>query len=245
MTDAPVNVLLQEPTEAVPGWERQKRLWLELNKQVGGNPQFFPLTVKAFYVFGVMPSIFRSVSTLLTSSSLQSTTYLPAYALFGSGIELLGRCIRGNPRTTGTSGDLRAGFRWLASPGLDRFSEIPDDYELAQTMNGGYSIDHLVALRNFAAHGQASLPKDPPELDYLILQEFPSLISTGMEHYWAELQRKPAPCNALARASVAPYRNRPIFDSLWAFSRDNEGRYLAISEVFTKLDWRYRNPFTP
>lgn len=245
MTDAPVNVFLEEPTEPVPGWERQKQLWLELNKQIGGNPRFWPLTVKAFYVFGVMLSIFRSVSTLLTSSSLQSTTYLPAFALFGSGIELLGRCIRGNPRTTGTSRDLRAGLRWLASPGFEKFVEIPDDHKLVQTINDGYSIDHLVALRNFAAHGQASLPKDPPELDYLILQELPPLISSGMEQYWAELQRETAPCNALAKASVAPYRNRPIFDTLWAFSRDREGHYLAISEVFIKLDWRYKHPLSP
>jgi hypothetical protein len=242
MSDPPVNVYLDDPTELFEGWQQQKSSWASLNREVGGNAGFRPLTVKAFYVFGVQLAIFRCVSYLLEEDKLPSTTYLPAYALFASGIELLGRCLRGNSSTSGSNEDLKTGLRWLVSPDYESYKKIPYSHPIVRTINGSYSISHLAALRNYATHAQAAVIHDPPTIDFLILQEMPSLIASGLESYWAELQRKPDPCNSLAKANVAAIRNRPIFDTLWAFSRQRNGQYLAIGDVFGKLDWTYK-PF--
>ncbi len=242
MSDPPVNVLLEDPSEPVESWNELKSSWAKLNSDVGGNRGFTPLTVKAFYVFGVQLAVFRSVSYLLEGDKLPSTTYLPAYALFASGIELLGRCLRGNTGTKGSTEDLNAGLRWLALAKFPEFESIPEGHEIVSTMNGPYSIEQLAALRNYAAHAQSAVVHVPPQIDFLILQEMPPLIASAMESYWAQLQNTPAPCNALAKANVAPIRNRPIFDTLWEFSRKEDGQYLAIGDIFGGLDWTYKQP---
>jgi len=242
MPDAPVNVYLDNPTESVEGWDAQSKRWARLNEEVAGNRGLHPLTVKAFYVFGVQLAIFLSVSYLLEAGKLPSITYLPAYTLFASGIELLGRCLRGNSRTSASPEDLKAGFQWLALPGFEQFRSVRPTHVLVETINGPYAIAQLMALRNYSAHGQAAVSLHPPPLDFLILQEMPLVISRAMESYWAQLQNAPAPCNALAKANVAPLRNRPIFDTLWTFSRRKNGQHLAIGDIFGKLDWTYKQP---
>ncbi|MCH8878009.1 MAG: hypothetical protein IIA89_14520 [Chloroflexi bacterium] len=242
MPDALVNVYQDSPTEPVDGWQDQSKRWVRLNEEVGGNPEFRPLTVKAFYVFGVQLGIFWSVSILLEVDRLPSITYLPAYSLFASGIELLGRCLRGNAKTRGSSEDLKAGFQWLAHPTFAEYGNVPETHKLVETINGPYTIAQLAALRNYTAHGQGAASLDPPPLDFLMLQEMPPLISGAMESYWTQLQHDAVPCNALAKANVAPFRNRPIFDTLWTFSKSNSGQYLAIGDIFGKLDWTYKQP---
>jgi hypothetical protein len=242
MADAPVNVYLSDPTEQVNGWPELKERWIQLNNDAHGNPEFNPLTIKAFYVFGVQLAIFRCVSYLLEAGKLPSTTYLPAYGIFASGIELLGRCLKGNEETRGSSADLIAGLQWLSNPDFHQYTTVPVDHQLVSTANGSYSIRQLAALRNYTIHAQAAVINATPQIDFLILQEMPPIISSTIESYWAQLQRDPAPCNALARANIAPVRNRPIFDTLWDFSRARTGRYLAIGEIYGSLDWEYKHP---
>jgi len=157
MADAPVNVYLADPTEPVKSWSELKDSWVKLNSDAHGNREFNPLTIKAFYVFGVQLAIFRCVSYLLEAGKLPSTTYLPAYGLFASGIELLGRCLRGNKGTRGSNADLIAGLQWLSNSDFNEFTTVPIEHQLVCTMNGPYSIQQLAALRNYAIHAQAAV----------------------------------------------------------------------------------------
>jgi len=241
MPEKLVNVFLENPQETVEGWEDQKEKWSRLNADIGGNPGFHPLTVKAFYVFGIQLAIFTSVSYLLQDDKIQSITYLPAYSLFASGIEILGRCLRGNAVPFGSTKDLKAGFRWLAFPVYTEYASVPSSQKIVSTINGEYSIDQLITLRNYATHAQATTPGEPPTIDFLILQEMPPKIASSLEIYWSDLQREPDPCNALAKANISPIRHRPIFETLWGFSRKKDHQYLAISEVFGNLDWSYKS----
>jgi hypothetical protein len=147
MADAPVNVYLADPTEPVKSWSELKDSWVKLNSDAHGNREFNPLTIKAFYVFGVQLAIFRCVSYLLEAGKLPSTTYLPAYGLFASGIELLGRCLRGNKGTRGSNADLIAGLQWLSNSDFNEFTTVPIEHQLVCTMNGPYSIQQLAVLR--------------------------------------------------------------------------------------------------
>jgi hypothetical protein len=63
-----------------------------------------------------------------------------------------------------------------------------------------------------------------------------------MESYWALLQNNGDLCNRLAQANVKPYRNRPIFDSLWSFSAESSGKYISIGDAFSRIDWKYKQP---
>ena len=84
--NAPVNVKLKEPTIKIDGWDEDAQKWLTVNKDVQGNPDFYPLTVKAAYVIGVIHTICQSVSILLSDSQTRLITYLPAYGVFASGV---------------------------------------------------------------------------------------------------------------------------------------------------------------
>jgi len=112
---APVNVKLNTPTVPIPNWNQEATDWMSLNTAAHGNPDFYPLTVKAAYVIGVVHDICESVSHLLTHPNAKTTTYIPAYGVFASGIELLGRCVNGNSTTYGSVADLKTGFKWLVS----------------------------------------------------------------------------------------------------------------------------------
>ena len=152
---APVNVKLQNPTESIDGWNEQAQQWLSVNKDVNGNPDFYPLTIKAMYVIGVIHTICESVSILLRDQNAKVTAYLPAYGVFASAVEILGRCIQGNsaPRS---SKDLEIGFKWLGSSfsetSKDDYENFPNHIILIQTTTYKYAIPELVALRHLAAH---------------------------------------------------------------------------------------------
>ncbi|MGB3905234.1 MAG: hypothetical protein WBB22_09945 [Anaerolineae bacterium] len=96
---APINVKVENPTDAGTNWQAEVPRWRSLNKQIGGNPDFYPLTIKGAHVIGVIHDICESVSCLLRYPNARQTTYIPAYGVFASGVEILGRCIRGNEGT--------------------------------------------------------------------------------------------------------------------------------------------------
>jgi hypothetical protein len=220
---APVNVLLEKPTRALEGWEEKARIWIALNKEVGGNPAFYPLTIKAAYMAGVIHTIFQSVSILLREKDAKLVSYLPAYGVFASGIELLGRCVRGNSSTRGSSKDLESGFKWLASAFFENYHAdykgVPEGVVLIQTSKYMYSISNLVALRHFAAHGQAASQEVSMGayrfgyIDYEILAHMPHLVASGMEKYWSDLQSDEDLCNNLAEAKIIALRKWPVFQS--------------------------------
>ena len=238
---APVNVKLQTPTVTIPHWNQEAAEWMRLNAAAHGNPGFYPLTVKAAYVMGVEHDICESVSHLLAHPRAKTTTYIPAYGVFASGIEILGRCINGNATTHGSVADLKTGFKWLAT---SSHVSGPDTHVLITTSRNSYTIDMLTALRHFAAHGQATANVTPGgtyqfgNIDYEILSKMPPLIAGGLERYWNQLQRDDNLCNRLAEANVIALRNWPVFRSWSLFERDQSGKHHSVTDIFNEFDWR-------
>ena len=244
---APVNVKLKLPTESIDGWDKEAQQWLFVNQDTGGNSDFYPLTIKAAYVIGVIHTLCESVSILLNDTNAKVTTYLPAYGVFASSVELLGRCIRGNSSTKGSTKDLETGFKWLASSYFEQYKSnyenVPVQIVLIQTSEHMYTIFNLVALRHLSAHGQAT-SKEIKEgyyefgnIDYGILSQFPHLLASGLEKYWHELQSSEELCNRLAKAKIIALRKWPVFLSWSLFQADTSGVYHSIEEIFNRFSW--------
>ena len=230
---APINVLLENPTISVDNWPNEAQKWKDLNQEVGGNPDFYPLTIKAAYVIGIAHDICESVSHLLSHPNVRLTTYLPAFGIFSSGIEILGRCIRGNSTLRGSVSDLTTGYKWLASSDI---ASIDQNCDFITTSQDTYKINRLTHLRHFSAHGQAT-GQDITSVDFEILEKMPPLIADGLERYWNKLQDDEALCNNLALANIIPLRGWPVVKSWILFERDREGRYHSITEIFNRFDW--------
>lgn len=238
---APVNVKLQTPTVKIPDWTQQAREWMKFDADAGGNRDFYPLTVKAAYVMGVEHDICESVSHLLAHLKAKETTYIPAYGVFASGVELLGRYIRGNSTTGSTTADLKTGFKWLVSSSYDT---VPDTHVLITTRSCDFTVDMLAALRHFAAHGQATSKRTPAGtygfgvIDYGILSQMPHLIADGLERYWSQLLGDDDLCNKLAKANIIRLRSWPVLSTWLRLARDRSGRYHSVSEIFNRFDWQ-------
>ena len=237
---APVNVKLREPTESIETWPEEKELWIALNREAKGNPEFYPLTVKGAYVIGVIHSIFQSVSRLLDVDTDEiQITYIPAYGVFSSGVDILGRCVAGNS-THLSRGDVKVGFKWLVK---SEYETVPDNHVLIETDNFEYTIDMLTALRHFATHGQAASKKTEEgtyqfgPIDYEILDKMVPLVANGLARYWNELIHDESLCNKLARANIIGLREYPIFLSWNLFERDEFGKYHGVADIFRRFDW--------
>lgn len=243
----PVNVKLEYPTEAPEEWDEEANQWIDLNGRAGGNPQFYPLTIKAAYVIGAIHCLCQSVSILLKDDNAKLVSYIPAYGIFASGVELFGRCLRGNSNLRGSGNDISIGFKWLASTSLDDYKDdyesVPENIVFVQTNHYMYSIKNLVALRHFAAHGQATSHEIGKGayafgyIDYEILSHMPTYIAAGLERYWKELQTSAELCNRLAAANVITLRHWPISQSWALFEADQKGVYHSVEEIFNRFDW--------
>lgn len=123
MNNRRVPVSLAEPNATV----YNANDWEQLRTEVA-NARFTAVEIKAFYVIGLILEICASVDCLLKADSLSEDghplayqvfrsggRYLPAFGVFASGIELLGRCLTGN-NTPQVNENLRVGFHYLASP---------------------------------------------------------------------------------------------------------------------------------
>jgi len=206
--------------------------WQALNAEIHDHRDDWPaLAIKAAYAFGVIHDVCESVDCLLKAPNAWPTTYLPAFGVCASGIELLGRCLNGDTQTEGTAvKNLKSGLQWL-------ISSSPKDpmrpSVVIVTRYADYDVDALVALRHFAAHGQAATKK-PLSVDVELLDAFPQLIGNAMERYWYELQNCVAYCENLARANVLPLRSAPIAKMWGCFSR------MSAGGPFYQFDWRVR-----
>jgi hypothetical protein len=239
---APINVKYGDPTVSVPNWESERREWIALNEDAGGDSGFKPLTIKGAYVIGVIHAISESVDYLLQDKlniEKAKKNYLPAYVLFSSSIDLLGRCIKGG--SDPKHGGIYTGFKWLANP---NYQSVDDSYILVQTNTQQHSIRNLVDLRNFAAHGQATSPGmvQSPQIDYDILERIKPTFAKRLADYWNALvngNNAEEICNNLAKANVVRFRSWPIFQSWKEFERDEFGEYHGIEDIFLKLDWTF------
>jgi hypothetical protein len=234
---APVNVNPKDPDtsswteDEIRKWEQEAVQWKELNP---GNPGFHPLTIKAGYVVGVIYNICDSVSCLLRNPIFaQRTSYIPAYGIFASGVEILGRCVKGE--STSYRSTLRTGFKWLANPDPVSCGTVTKSQVLITTSQRAYTIEELEHLRNYAAHGQATAQFC--NIDYEILIELHPPLRDGLEHYWSKLT---LPGNDvlstnLAKANIIALRDWPVFKCWSLFNRDARGKYHSVTEVFTKF----------
>lgn len=241
---APVNVKLQNPTINIPSWSQEAQEWKKLNSEIGGNLGFFALTIKAAYVIGVIHDLCESISYLLTHPNAKEITYIPAYGIFASSVELLGRCINGNSTTYNNGRDLTTGFKWFVS---SLHTSVSNTHVLVKTSSDSYTIEMLTALRHFAAHGQATSKMTNSgtyqfgNIDHEILSQMPPLIANALERYWNQLQSDDSLCNKLAEANIIALRNWPVLRSWALFERDENGEYHSITEIFNRFDWRVRN----
>jgi len=251
---APVNVKLEAPTLSIDGWQTQAEQWRKINP---GNSAFYPLTIKAGYVIGVIYDICECVSHLLKYPSNITSVYIPAYGVFASGIELLGRSIRGNPSFKNPDKDLKFGFKWLASwDEPEKYLIVSDKHELIETNTRSYTIQELITLRHFAAHGQgrmgeSSRAKNITNVDIHILMKMPFLIKNGLEVYWSRLQGYSGNdlvsertwnefaeflCNTLAKANITPFRDWPVFRSWSLFDPNSNRPHPSITEIFERFE---------
>lgn len=217
--------------------------WRQLNDEVGGNPEWPPIAIKAAYVLGVIHDTCESVGWLLKFPNVNSpqpwpVTYLPAVGLCLSSMDLLGRCLLGYAGYDGNRGhNLEAGINFL-------FATTPRNTTpgiLAATNHGGYSLSDLVALRHYAAHGQATtnLARGFRMIDIELLDAFPQLIGNALDRYWNTLQTDPSQCDLLGQANVLPLRSTPI-GKIWdLFSWDPISEcYHSVTEIFLRFDWQ-------
>jgi hypothetical protein len=233
------NVFDRSPNN---NWVHQSRKWEQLGKNVGTFPETYPLTIKALYVTGIILTACESIDILLNSKRPISTTFYPAYAIFASVIDLLGRCIRGNKKKRGSTEDIKTGFKWLARPKIESYRDFSTDQELVVTYtpwgskNHGYTISELTSMRHFASHGQAS-SENLPAFDYSILGKIPPILGRGIEEYLRAIESYAEPCAQLANARVIPYRDRPIFDVLWQHYGRDRSFPNAIGNALRKYGW--------
>ena len=240
MAKAVSDVKLKNPTVNVQNWTKESRLWRALYRNAGGHSRPFPLTIKAGYVIGVIYDICASVSQLLGHPNAQHTTYLPAFRVFASAVEMLGRCIRGNSDLWGSVADLKTGFRWLADS--DQLG-LTDDTVLVKTSSREYTIDTLTALGYYAADAAIDTRKKSGgthhfgEIDPEILKQMPPLLVKGLQRYWDRLQTSKRLCNKLAKARVIAVKDWPVLQRWLLLDGDGEGVPPSMSDVFGSFSW--------
>lgn len=234
--------LFTPPSNLVPEWDEEASAWDQLAKGVLIEGSTDPLTVKALYVTGLVIHSCLSVNILLAPTNLISTTYYAAYSVFASAVELIGRCIRGNRTARETGRDLAAGFKWVAQPIASEYAQVPDDFCLLRTSNYPYSISDLVALRHFSAHGQAINPSKIRDFDYLVLAAVQPPFAAGIQAYLEQLASLAQMAANLARSSIAPFRNRPVFDAVWPFPADGHAFPASVGDAIRRMDWSYKDP---
>jgi hypothetical protein len=233
---APVNVKIKTPSCNVPDWEFQAKKWKTINSDIQGNPDFYPLTIKGMYVIGVIYTICESVSILLSHSKAIEVTYLPAFGVFSSAVELLGRCLNGNTNTSNSVKDLQSGYLWLAKYENHRPLNITDIF--LETAKNTFTIEELIALRHFSVHGQATAKHNQHNnvvrpIDSETLSHMPPKLA----HYWFYLVNDEIFCNKLAKANIIPLREWPVFQSLSMFEKDINGRYKSVCDIFNLFNW--------
>lgn len=236
MMTAPINVKLENPTVLVPDWSQQAQKWRDLNKLVSGNPDFYPLTIKFGYMFGVIYDICESVACLLHERQFaRLISYIPAYGLFASGVELLGRCVEGESDPQRST--LKAGPRWLADPRFPHYEKVSENTTVISTSHNNYTIIELAHLRNFAAHGQAASAFQT--IDHQIISQLRPLLRDALEHYWAQLADDD-PCNRLALANIVQLRGWPVLKTWNLLQGNKESGPRSITDLFNRFEQSFQ-----
>jgi hypothetical protein len=225
-----------------------EKQWLELNKLAGGNEEFAALEIKFFYVMGLLKDIWSSVEILLQPQQTYTRTrvwpdrYLPAFSIFSSGVDLLGRCLTGNKKTD-VYENLRVGFYYLIHPDNPPNKSLDNakaSTSLINTPFAKYSVKDLIALRNFTSHGQASTKNLLPGFDILLLEQFTPKLQTALESYRAGLRDYPQLCERLGAARLGVYKGRiePLKATLQYYAQGN-----STGDAFKVFDWSVKGDY--
>jgi hypothetical protein len=173
--------------------------------------------------------------------------HLPAFGIFASGIELLGRCLTGN-ETTDVNENLNVGFHYLTKPDpAPILNNIPKGIEVVNT-NRSYSIQDLIDLRNYAAHGQSTVgekdttsgkrgPKSIlPGIGRDLFDKFPDRMGKAIDVYWIALLNDGEHCRNLAKARIDPYNNR-IAPLKYVIDYFGQIPYQPAGSLFNRFNW--------
>lgn len=243
MNAPPTNVKPGSPTDPPDDWSEQEQEWTEMNRYPirgqTGNPGFYPLTIKFGYVFGIMYSIWQSVACLLENKEFaKESSYIPAYGLFASGIELLGRCVAGKTKVHASA--LTEGLQWLAKPKYSCYQHVLDATVLVYTTTktDGYSIRQLSDLRHFAAHGQGT--SEYQVVDFELINELRDPVKNGLEDYWGQLQESDELCNNLARANIVPLHKSAVMKTWFLFGSTRTGHNESITTLLDEFKHAFR-----
>jgi len=214
----------------------QANKWEQLKQLANAKDIFTPVEIKAYYIIGLVDDICQSVQCLVKADKGWPEKYLPAFSLFASAVDLLGRCLTGN-RTLNVNENLRVGFWYLfhptPTPPSRSLKPANATAALVTTPHLPYTVTDLVALRNYSAHGQAA-QNNLPGVDNELLAQFPEPIGDAMETYWSALQSDVEYCTRLGDALIDPYANRaePLSKTLNYFAQGH-----AAGDMFYRLDW--------
>ncbi len=229
-----VPVALARPEVVVTNSDQ----WLALARLAAANPEFTAVEIKAFYVIGLIDDICQSVSWLLTAPNAWPDCYLPAFGVFASAVDLLGRCLTGNT-TTEVQANLLVGLKYLPNPWGDPPAKTLSRVDASKTVvvrtnHNQYTISDLEALRHYSAHGQSTTRRGLPAFDIELLDPFPVLMGAAIEAYWRGLQENGELCERLAVAELLPYSNRelPLRHTLEYFAQpgNSAGSLEAVSQ---------------
>jgi hypothetical protein len=224
------------------------------------NPGFTPVEIKGFYILGLILEICESVDCLLKTNSLLGNSHplayqvfesggrhLPAFGIFASGVELLGRCLTGN-KTTDVNKNLKVGFYYLAKPDpAPLLDNIPIEIDVVNTTSQSYSIQDLIDLRNYAAHGQSTvsekdasgkkIPKNNLSgIERELFGKLPHKMGQAIDVYWMALVNDEEHCRRLAEARIDPYNNRstPLKHVIAYFGQIP---HQSAGSLFSRFNW--------
>ena len=125
MTSTPF--IVHPPTPAPSNWGDEESAWSILAKGIVSDGSFDSLTIKALYITGLVYDLCSAVNILLAPENPTTPNFYPAYTIFASTIELLGRCITGNATDRSSGNDLISGFQWLVSSSIETLANVPED----------------------------------------------------------------------------------------------------------------------
>jgi hypothetical protein len=124
-------------------------------------------------------------------------------------------------------------LQWLKDPRFPDYKQLSGNEILIHTIRRDYTICELAALRNFAAHGQAT--SHFQIVDYQIISLLRVLVRDGLEHYWAQLVQGDDLCNRLALANVVRLREWPVLKTWVLLQGNEETGPQSITSIFDQF----------
>jgi hypothetical protein len=227
-----MNFKLADESINVADWQNASSSWKNLNEDMGVDASLTPLEIKALYLLGTMFNICESVSFLLNERDFaRQVSYIPAYGIYASGIELLGRAVQGEESSYRSC--LSYGLQWLCKPTLQDYINCGSNTLVIGTDQRQYSIEELKYMRNYAAHGQAV--STYYTIDYKIIFELHQLLKVGLSNYWKALQDSEDLCNRLAKANIIPFRGINLIKFVSLMNKNSSAQNV-VNRIFEQFD---------